>query len=115
MQSPIPVYCFSKSVASDSEKTIITKSRIFLRPRQKFKFWFLAISHVQVGPQDIHSFISLRYSFFFSNKDYHLLDHVENFLGPIEPHIVVGDGHRLQFHSLDTYNAMITFFQLSVT
>ena len=51
----------------------------------------------------IHSYLS-DIVFFFSNKDYHLLDHVENFLGPIEPHIVVGDGHRLQIHSLDTNN-----------
>ena len=62
--------------------------------------------NVHVGPQDsvdiILSYLSV--IVFFSNKDYHLLDHVEYFLGPIEPHIVVGDGHRLQFHSLDTNN-----------
>ena len=29
-----------------------------------------------------------------------LLDHVENLLGPVEPDVVVGDGHRLESHSL---------------
>ena len=50
------------------------------------------------------SFFHISQIYFFSNKDHHLLDHVEYFLGPIEPHIVVGDGHRLQIHSLDTNN-----------